>query len=292
MGSHLEDSIKKNRIKVSKITDVNDAFEYHHTIREDYSDSELIQYTKKLMSRKHPLMQSLISKIINDPKMRDQFLKRMRLDQVSFTEYYPETLKRINKTCRILSLSKDTNNHDILMWGHYSNNHKGTRFFMETGICWRLAANKIDIDYTESPQELDTIELSLHSFHKPNNDYSKYFINRKSTHWKYEEEVRSLIRNKDCFTDPENINKDIEYTKLQTEGITRIDFGIRYSERDTSIDQSSVSQFIVLYQEKLHPEIQFTQAERNPHDYKIDYKEIDKEKTIEKGEVVYTGNIL
>lgn len=80
----------------------------------------------------------------------------------------------------ILSLSK--NNSNILMWSHYANCHKGVTLGFDMHINLEFFLDPVIIDYCDS--------YNATNYLKDGFGMIKDNISKKSTYWKYEEEIR------------------------------------------------------------------------------------------------------
>lgn len=132
----------------------------------------------------------------------------------SISDYIKNEFPRVG----IASFSSTYTN--TLMWSHYADSHKG--------ICIEIETNKLNKKYSfkrvEYPKSIKlnkyTTSEIKHKLDKNNNfidDIFNEIINRKSNHWKYENEWRSTI----------TIGKGESRSQYLGEAITGIIFGLK-----------------------------------------------------------------
>jgi hypothetical protein len=152
----------------------------------------------------------------------------------------------------ILCMSKKKNN--ILMWSHYTNQHKGLCFGFEYGFY-----DKPPITYTYMKYPKNN-EYSLISYLKPPVEEIKRIFITKSKHWKYEKEVRLLDLKGGNTTGTKRFKK--EYLK-------EIIFGAKADETD-------IKKIIQLCEMNGFSHVKFKKARLVNEKFELDFDEIDK----------------
>ena len=316
IGPFLEDTLINGTLKVSSILSFNDPFEYRvkQPIPNDQECLKRIWFHLKnepdfLNECATDLcISNKANKIIEEIKSNKDYFEYLKprivraiqkTHQNVLSQFIKDANEPIKHICLVDSDKEIKPNSDILMWSHYTNNHKGLRLLLEFDIDLIESPHNIyNIEYTEDQPSSDFSQIVYREHIQTRNELNtllKRITSTKSTAWKYENETRISLDNSKCIFDN---RKQIYLIKFPLEKIKRIDFGIRYEERnkgkkeDDIKDPTPIPELIKKYLPKLDPKIVFTQAECNPDEYKIDYHEIDKEETIKSGEVVYTGKIL
>lgn len=108
---------------------------------------------------------------------------------------------------------------DIIMWSHYSDGHKGfcLEFDKERLEAWKFCRH---VDYEKE-------YLSFKEFDEafPENEKSLKFLLRKSPHWKYEAEWRTIVN-------PFSDNQGNRVYKFPAEILTAVIFGCEMMDDD------------------------------------------------------------
>lgn len=110
--------------------------------------------------------------------------------EVDSTYYIYQTLYKLKKYMKILSLSK--NNHNLLMWGHYAKNHTGLAIGFNTNCMFFQQA--IEIKYSKEIPKLKNVIVEDLLLQKDETfeEFKKIF-ETKNDNWKYEEEYRCVF---------------------------------------------------------------------------------------------------
>lgn len=90
----------------------------------------------------------------------------------------------INKTAGALCFSK--NWYNPVLWSHYADKHQGIALGFDIPDNWAE-----EIKYRRTRLKAEELEHSLSS---PNNSFGLHLLTTKFSHWRYEKEVRMLIR--------------------------------------------------------------------------------------------------
>jgi hypothetical protein len=158
-------------------------------------------------------------------------------------ETYPQTaeeLRRgfidtISKTLGVICLSSVCD--DILMWGHYTDNHTGMVIgFAHEHDFWRRPELQ-QVEYTADRAIFDPgIERDDPKYQLQ----TRAIVRRKSSHWAYEQEWRQLRLLGDCVEEWER-GKVNYYLSIQPSLISRVIVGCRFSAENWTTLETIVS---------------------------------------------------
>ncbi len=197
--------IDRNTLKFSSPNDFNDPFDCYEGFVNFFNvppSATLYDTAKKLLDKSYAKEASLRTKqALSDKKTRTNFFKEQK------------------KEYKVSCFSKSYD--EVLMWSHYANKH--------TGIC-------IGFEFPIEPLPKDFIvfpvvyKKSVQPFDVYANTFRiiLHWIITKSHHWKYEKEVRAIIKN--------NSNKLLKdgnnyYYEIEKDWIKEIVFGCKVSDK-------------------------------------------------------------
>lgn len=198
----VEDILVKNKIRFTQPKYFNDPFD----VQPHLKSFNIKNYANKLDDKsKDEMASSLINILIengmgykysNTEETRKAFLKgldELSIDNISnsIRNVFNE---EINDIKGILSLTNNEKN--LLMWAHYSNEHKG--FVVEFDRNSELFKNAFEVDYKEERPSVNIRRI------EPN----KTFLT-KSIDWEYENEYRVFKNLNEALIEDINLEKDI-----------------------------------------------------------------------------------
>lgn len=167
------------------------------------------------------------------------------------TAKYEIETKKVEDNLGVFCLSK--RNESTLMWGHYSNSHYGFCVGLDTIKLNQFIVKKfknnqgiLEVKYDDSFPKLDLA----------NGDFEylvEYSIDRfrvKYEHWKYEDEVRIILKNM--------ANKSL---KIPPEIISEIIFGYKMDE--------SQKKEIKIICDNLYPTVKYFKAKKNKDKFEM-----------------------
>lgn len=103
-------------------------------------------------------------------------------------QYCRQAAEAISRDFLMLCFSKSYDN--VLMWSHYGDNHRGIAVgFDGDGLESALSARALEVDCQEERTTFDVEQLLF-----PELQYAEQLMTRKSPSWKYQEEVRYVVR--------------------------------------------------------------------------------------------------
>lgn len=279
LGSHLKESIQNSELKVAKVSDFNDPFEFRYRYigeyRHSYAEREIRErlksksFLEKLRAtpRFKGLSRKKIEKIFQDDK------ERVLYEVVSNTPKANQELidsipSRADETTRILCFTTPSKNphEEMLLWGHYTNCHRGARIWID------LSTQRYPLSVSYPVQYKDAL-VSIDYDRSTDNSYIESKIREsmitKSKCWSYEGEVRSFIPKPYFHTKRQN-GQDLDFIAINLEGIERIDFGIDFP-------QPEIKEIMAFLRDTSSRTVQFYQASCSYLEYEIKYNEIKAE---------------
>jgi hypothetical protein len=276
LSSHLEETLASSEIKVAKVSDFNDAFEFRCRYDGEYGRTEAIQDLQKQFS-----ILEFWEEVRQDPRFAgqtdDSIVKQFQqnlenmLDALAtdaksgHKEIVDNTHQAADETTRIICYSKPSKNpyDDMLRWSHYTNCHKGSRIWLDLST----QEYPLNIGY---PINYSTKLITIDVARMPDREYYSDILNKvmitKAKCWEYEDEVRSIIPNEFCVSRELN-GAVVDFVGFKLKGVVRIDFGIRFPE-----DQRL--HLIKTYKSQLSETVSLFQATRSYSDYRIEYNEL------------------
>ncbi len=171
-----ENIIKNSSLYLSKISSFNDPFDSRLSFLESYSKQEIVSFCRRITDKFNAS-----NEYFND------ICKRYEDVELFMTEQQ-NTIDSMISEIGVLSLS--ANPESILMWSHYSNNHKGLVFQFEPIYKASCLYPPIKVEYKN--------EYNLLSYTSNEEDRIKELSDLlliKYNDWKYEEEYRKIDLN-------------------------------------------------------------------------------------------------
>lgn len=145
------------------------------------------------------------------------------------------------------------NVNSILMWSHYSENHKGFCLEFHSNRN-RYGINPLDVNY------VDTFLKA--SFYENKNDATFHMIFTKAKQWNYEAELRSIQSN---ITDLES-----RKTPFKKEDVKAIYLGVK-------IEDKIIDEILSIVKEVYENKVQVFGGGLSPNSFEIDWEEIKLE---------------
>ena len=167
---------------------------------------------------------------------------------------------------RILCFSSEeaSDTDQILLWSHYSKNHRGIRIHFNSEFLETSRTKLYKVDYTDERAQLDyTLDEKSRLFMK---QLEKSFYT-KSKAWKYEKEYR-------LFVDPEICQKKevgdtfMYFVKIPIRSIVRVDLG-------AFCNKPHVQDTEILKELSHYKNVQFYKATLDEEKYKLNYEMIN-----------------
>ncbi len=244
LGSHLDDVLTNCRLKVSRVSELNDPFEFRYKCVGSFTREIVEDFLQERLKREGFIQQLIDHK---DPreKNEEEIKKHFQENKVEIVNKVLETMpdahrhliddvsKNADKTIRIICFSKPTQNplDELLLWSHYARSHSGSRIWINLSLEPLLAIKQHEVKYSDELVSLDIRDPNVDM--KSEHIYIKA-LEAKAKCWDYEKEIRVLISKGSCKL--EKIGEDvIEYIDISLKSLTRIDFGIRFPIEERNI---------------------------------------------------------
>ncbi|MGJ8651432.1 MAG: DUF2971 domain-containing protein [Opitutaceae bacterium] len=216
-GDFVIDSLKKRRLKVTSVNELNDPFDSALTYDDDTSDlPEQLNHESPmpLLAQYHQMYQRAYYKNENADftsvfgiRSRGYMLKKT-LEHVVKSE--------LSSLIKLLcfSSSEISENADILMWSHYGNSHSGYRLHFEKDTLKAIGG----IHGVTYSGKRPIMPLALFENEKVADNMLV-----KSKQWEYEDENRMFIGKDKTIIDP--ISK-LTFINFPTNALLRVDIGM------------------------------------------------------------------
>ncbi len=267
------DILRNARLQVLDPSRSNDPYELALDIQEvrpsvlkrhlKRKDNLRYYYEMGLSKGKNHLSWKQFVDINKDPKRRDELAKKMAPEITIDVRkiFNPSDSVKYFFLCCFCGEARRTAD-EVLMWSHYTESHKGLRFWIE-----RDELN-IKTKYFEKVVYSEQIPIcNPEAFLTGQKDDLQLQIEKslrvKSISWEYEQECRWFIPPQFCKLDE---TTQQHYTPIDLKAIKRIDFGARSTEKTIS----GISQLI----KTLQMDIELKRAVKNNSLYKLDYVDL------------------
>ncbi|WP_166727605.1 DUF2971 domain-containing protein [Mucilaginibacter gilvus] len=195
---YLIDLITKSELYFSSPIDFNDPFDSNLEILNAVGKEEIIEHYRKTVKPSDDFFSNILEKSLNDKSVFEIINSTLK------KEFY----KWVNEAA-ICSLSKTS--HDLLMWGHYTNCHKGVCLGFDPSLLETSLGTIYDVKYTKPVPKINIYD-------NPTDAVIEFFC-AKSNHWKYEKEVR-IIQGK------------VGPYKFPKEALVKIVFGVKCDDKE------------------------------------------------------------
>jgi hypothetical protein len=187
ISNNLYKTLINSELWFSAPTSFNDPFDCQINDQTEWTDELLLDYVTRTAA---------VNKEDIDPQL---VIQTNKLNPGSFSKYFTKKFKQTLSTIGVTCFLQRPDN--LLLWAHYSASH--------TGVCLKF-------DITEDPELFALTFAVKYSDEYPSFDYLKErdklvtkAILTKSSHWKYEDEVRTLQKNSGSYPFNKNCLKEI-----------------------------------------------------------------------------------
>lgn len=274
LGSHLEDILTNCRLKVSRVSKLNDPFEFRYKCVGDFTKKEAENFLQERLKREN-FIQLLSGSNEFRGKSEEEIKNHFQENKIEIVNKILETMpdahrqiiddvsENADKTIRIICFSKPIQKSldELLLWSHYARSHSGSRIWINLSLEPLLAIKQYEVKYRDDLVSLDISDPNIDLNSEP------IFIKALETKakcWEYEQEIRVLIDKNYCKLE-EVAGETLEYINISLESLTRIDFGVWFpeEERNTLIESLRTNGI---------SNIKFFQCKRSYDKYAIEYE--------------------
>ncbi len=276
LGSHLDDILTNSRLKVSKVSQFNDPFEFRYKCVGGFARKDAESFIKERFDREGFIQ--LLRNINefrgkNDREIKHHYEENKAEITDKILDLIPEAhrklidgvAKKADEIVRVICFSKPTQKplEELLLWSHYARSHSGCRIWINLSLEPLLATNSKEVTYSDGLVSLDINDPNVEQNAMP--VFKKAMVT-KAKCWDYEDEIRVFIHKRLCKS--EKVEKVIlEYIDISLESLTRIDFGIRFPIEERNILINSLK-------ENGLTNTKFFQCRLSYDKYAIEYEEV------------------
>ena len=236
-GEYTDKIILNSELFFATYNSFNDPFDCNLELKriDDYASIDFDKHCKALNKTREMLLPGLTEK--------------------EYKQWLREEL--ITKKSKVGILSMSETKENILMWSHYSDNHKGLCFGFSDDLYEGDDITRSKVSYSED----DSYDLI--SFINPPFGEIKRMFTIKSKHWKYEEEIRLL-----------DLKNGEGIKKFNKDSLKEIFFGCK-------ADEVAIKKTIQLCQLNGFIHVEFKKAKLIPGKFALDFDEINKNDYLE-----------
>jgi hypothetical protein len=256
--SRVEDILIHRTIRFTQPSCLNDPFDCVPAIIEEHPHDAV----QRSISR--------ITKELHGRGLNKQEIEKFKWRQIGKFASSNNGLFQISKdavrknfdTIGILSLSKT--NHNILMWSHYANSHRGfvIEFDYSNEFFKQRENDRLDCGILK-----DVIyEIKRPVFDIPKKEVDKDVLFVKNENWSYEKEVRIIRELKNAFKSIPDPNGDIFLFTFDAAAIKSIIIGMNSRKSDIEMIKK------ILKSDISYSHIALRKSEISITDYKMDIK--------------------
>ena len=235
-----KDILENGLIRFAPIGNFNDPFELEPTITP--LSRNYLNHIKKMSDKevqKIKLTEDDIDYSISRMDEIDTYRKKYKEEVEKYGVLSLSSNMRINPLLSVSMPEKNDPRTNILIWSHYSNNHKG--FVIEFRADFIEEISIEEVEYSNEREVLTFEDIEI-------NNFNKVFF-KKSIEWKYEQEYRAILPLEKCT---KIVQGDIHLFEIKKSRINSICFGCAMSEDEKTvikniIEQDSELNSVVLY---------------------------------------------
>lgn len=269
-----DDIIKNVRIKVNNVLDFNDPFEFLPSVK-DIRDDDVLNHVvnnKDYLQHLHERAieegrtnetYELFVNRIQSPGGSEKLIEELKKD---LTRVLRETIERTrgetSKTALFACFCGESveTHHEILMWSHYTDGHKGLRIALNRDLLNIQGSKFIEINYEPNRLQYDPVEYWQGGVGTVNDFYHRV-LRTKSSVWAYEREHRWLVSSRICQRDDK-----ISSIGISPQAIVEVVCGAKCSEERLSFIKN-------LVRDKLGDNVKVKKAVIDDYEFKLNYVE-------------------
>jgi hypothetical protein len=270
-----DDIIKNLRIKVSSILDFNDPFELRESIKDitpgeaakyiDDNESCLRHIHKVVITEgKTDISYEAFLKEMRTSKRREEFIERIVANSARVLRATVENSRKdLSKIALVGCFCGESmeSHHEILMWSHYTDGHKGLRIGFNKDLLLVQGTSFAEIKYEPRRLQLNPLECMRENRDDILNVFYRRVMEAKSLVWKYENEHRWYVSSKLCQKDKEDL-----FISISPEVIVEIVCGVNCSSKQ-------MLEIKNLVKIKFGNGVKVKKAEIDNYEFKLNYVE-------------------
>lgn len=223
-------SLLLEQIWHSDVALFNDPFEHAFIVDDSYptASSDLVTYLEKVFYF-NPERKEEFQEFVTMSMLHDDYSAIYDFVETGIKGCQTALTMAMNERRVYLSCLSSNHNHP-LMWSHYADSYRGICIVYDKYKLTELEFILRPIEYEDSIIKLSPIELFDRSSYSSFRDNLIKIITTKSKHWKYENEVRSII----YPTSEEKVNTP-GLSKSATGCMQGIIYGYRMPQKDLEL---------------------------------------------------------
>lgn len=228
--------LKNSAIWFSNPLSFNDPFDCNLTIDANNSPEQIKKYFQLANWKKLKHSDSNVDKLINSNFS----------DKEAFKRKLNSTKRKIMDNLGVACFT--TNNDNLLMWAHYTQEHKGVVLEFD---------HSKDIDFFKPLKLINYInEYPKYNYYNARKKVVEKLILNKSNHWKYENEIR-LLKHK------------VGLAEFKSLSLKAIYFGVRTSEKQINTIKTCINE-----NRQKYNHVKLYKGKIDETDYKINFEKI------------------
>lgn len=227
------DIIKSLRIKVSNPKDFNDPFEFIPSII-DVSSEQAETYffdNENYLRRLHGFALSQgktkepyesYVKWLRSPTGHAEILRNIINMSDSLRVKCKELRNKSEKIALLTCFCGELieSHHEILMWSHYADSHKGLRIGFDKDLLCIQGTSFMEVNYEPNRIQLNPADYWIGGVEKLGSVFDEV-IRTKSSIWSYEKEYRWMVDAKQCQREGEN-----SFISINPKAIVEVIYGV------------------------------------------------------------------
>lgn len=282
---HGFDTLKNLRLKASFPEDFSDPFELLPSI----INSTTKEIKRDFMSREDLLKELheshhnnfLPFRYFKDWELGNKVNRAKLIEKVKteateiMRKHIEEGKKQYKKISLITCFCKKAKEkeHEILMWTHYADSHKGLRIVFNKDYIDTNNNHFMEVDYEiKRPQYGSAVYWKKGTLRDEFiNEIISTCIHKKSEVWRYENEIRWLVDPKICKSVRLGLYK-LMFVSFNPKAIVGVDFGLNCSSK-------TIKRIINLLKIDLKLDVVFKKATKHNYGYSLKYLNLEDEAT-------------
>ncbi|HRI21631.1 MAG TPA: DUF2971 domain-containing protein [Panacibacter sp.] len=227
VNSFLYDTLLSNQLYFSSFHQFNDPYDSYMTFFDKVTNDDFKIYLDHFHATQ---------------EIKDKYLKVFNSKPEEFIKPFIDAYKGWIDYHGICCFTKSKNN--ILLWSHYADSHKGVCLGFDYDLIIKKFPQFDEVEYSDKPFYFD--------FRNPADSIAKTIL-RKSTEWKYEEEIRFIMERSRCVNFPQD-------------ALLEINFGTRCNKREMMNIQHVISKLN-------YPNCTFKSSIINSKEYSVEFED-------------------
>lgn len=231
INQYLYDTLISNQLYFSSIGQFNDPYDCHLAILDKITEDDFKTFLKVAFK---------------DADTQTKYLEAFRKKPDEFVEPFIGMYRGWLKYVGICCFTKGKEN--VLLWSHYADSHRGVCLGFDFELMKKKFPQYDEVNYNDEPFYFD--------IKNPSDSVSKTAL-RKSSNWKYEDEIRFFMER----------SKNIDFYQ---EALVEVNFGSRCDKRDMLNIQYLISKLN-------YPRCEFYKASIDQGKYVVKFEKSDIE---------------